>query len=88
MAKAKGRPASRCTILIDKVLYAEGKKRALDKSMKMYQYINFLLAKATGKEFPKYLKHPPSKEKVRKNLSLKAKVLALITPVVNKESTL
>ena len=60
MADVNNRPAARCTILVDEDLYNEAKKRAVDKRQKLYQYINWLIAKDTGSEVPTYLRHRPS----------------------------
>lgn len=97
MADAKNRPAKRCTILIDIELYDEGKKSALDKKLKLYQYINYLIAKDTKKEFPKYLKHPPSNNNEPETQSSKpkspettgkVKKTSSNTPPVGREQTI
>jgi len=67
MADNNGRPTDRKTILIDSELYIEAKRRSLDKKMKLYQYINFLIAKDVGARIPAYLKHlPPASIKPKK----------------------
>ena len=68
MADVNNRPAARCTILIDEYLYVWAKRKALDKKMKLYQYINFLIAEDTKKKFPVYLKHMPSNNKAKQPL--------------------
>lgn len=49
--------AKRYTVLIDIEIYNRAKELAIGKKMKWYQYLNKLLADATGKPFPTYLKH-------------------------------
>jgi len=60
------RSAKRCTILIDNEVYKKAKMAASDigdSGIRLYQFINNVLAKAVGVDLPYSLKHPSTKKK-------------------------
>ena len=64
------RPSKRCTILIDEEVYAASKRQATyevndtgRRGIRLYQYINNVLAKAAGVNLPFPPKHPTTKKK-------------------------
>jgi hypothetical protein len=58
--------AKRHTILVDDVIYRRAKSIATNKGLKWYQFLNKLLADATGLPFPDYLKHvTPDTKKIK-----------------------
>ena len=55
---------TRYTILFDRSIYFAGKRKATQvMGMKMYQYLNMLVAKDTGTALPNVLKHRTTKKK-------------------------
>ena len=58
-----GNHAKRCTILIDDCVYIKSKKAALDRGLKLYEYINNILADAVKLEIPYVVKHPSVRKK-------------------------
>ena len=55
--------ATRCTILIDDTIYMESAREAMKRGLKIYEYVNFVLAKAIGMKPPEIRHKPVHKKK-------------------------
>ena len=63
MENNDNRHASRQTILIDDDLYTEAKRKAIRCRLKLYEFINNVLAKAVGMKLLHSPKHPTTKKR-------------------------
>ena len=71
-----GNRASRCTILIDAQMYIASKQAALSKGLKLYEYINNILADAVNMQLPYAVKHKSVRKKKIKTEKQEVKVEA------------
>ena len=61
--------ATRQTIQIDDKLYAYAKSNCVETGLKLYQYVNELIAKDLGKKVPRYLYMKPTASTYAKALT-------------------
>lgn len=55
--KKRARKSQRQTVLVDMRIWKELRSRAIIKQVRLYKYVNSILARSTQTETPKYLKH-------------------------------